>query len=183
MVSWASCWYGREADFSDLARTVLRHAFSASFRASETLGARYPHAQLGERLNGIQEVDGSIPFSSTSTSALVPGARTAFHLNPPPSSDSHSGLRQSLRPDCTVPYKRREAGRYMVESDSGPTPMPTRQPGASGENSITWFAQLAPQRVPGRRFSQGRSISRNRRDEKARTGRTVWIRLQRSKCF
>ena len=30
-------------------------------------------AQLGERLNGIQEVDGSIPFSST-TLDLLPGA-------------------------------------------------------------------------------------------------------------
>ena len=28
-------------------------------------------AQLGERLNGIQEVDGSIPFSSTITVALA----------------------------------------------------------------------------------------------------------------
>ncbi len=35
---------------------------SAAFAEARSRGAV---AQLGERLNGIQEVDGSIPFSST----------------------------------------------------------------------------------------------------------------------
>ena len=39
-----------------------------SFRTFPRCGAV---AQLGERLNGIQEVDGSIPFGSTNSSAVA----------------------------------------------------------------------------------------------------------------
>src|SRR5512141_3325498 len=47
-------------------------------------------AQLGERLNGIQEVDGSIPFSSTITVAVVrtgSGSATGARLGNPASTE------------------------------------------------------------------------------------------------
>ena len=45
-----------------------RHHTAATMRAANLRGAV---AQLGERLNGIQEVDGSIPFGSTNFPFLV----------------------------------------------------------------------------------------------------------------
>src|SRR4030095_4468334 len=61
-------------------------------------------AQLGERLNGIQEVDGSIPFSST----------IAFRLN------IHRGQLQDLTGDL------RPGG--LGRGDSNPPPRTNRQP-------------------------------------------------------
>ena len=37
-------------------------------------------AQLGERLNGIQEVEGSTPFVSTKRVRRIGGSKTALHL-------------------------------------------------------------------------------------------------------
>src|ERR1700720_4744600 len=45
-----------------LCRSALKTSRTACYSARPSRGAV---AQLGERLNGIQEVDGSIPFSST----------------------------------------------------------------------------------------------------------------------
>ena len=51
-------------------RLRLASAISALARAQKR-GLRGAVAQLGERLNGIQEVDGSIPFSSTKRTRVV----------------------------------------------------------------------------------------------------------------
>ncbi len=62
---------GEEADFATRARGVKQHAkvltsASAADKYSADLASGHGAvAQLGERLNGIQEADGSIPFSST----------------------------------------------------------------------------------------------------------------------
>jgi hypothetical protein len=55
----------------------VRSALKAPGRRAILRGPRGAVAQLGERLNGIQEVDGSIPFSSTNLAAFPPRAEEA----------------------------------------------------------------------------------------------------------
>ena len=51
--------------------TGLTNAAPAGSYLQTRKGTHGAVAQLGERLNGIQEADGSIPFSSTTTSLFV----------------------------------------------------------------------------------------------------------------
>ncbi len=101
-----------------LCRSALKTSRAACYSARPSRGAV---AQLGERLNGIQEVDGSIPFSSTITfRRRIPIRNTAGSNvdrrrgaggQSPPHKESATGVPPS-----------RKAGSGTVRSRSAPPP-------------------------------------------------------------
>ena len=64
-------------------------------------------AQLGERLNGIQEVDGSIPFSSTKNFLLEVVLTDPARIEPSTVGGSGGAVRPPLKNSPTDPSPER----------------------------------------------------------------------------
>ena len=95
--------------------------------------ARGAVAQLGERLNGIQEVDGSIPFGSTNKVNRLQGAVIAAHL-----SQQADSNQVGLSPRVPIPLVARYGDTRRATQLVKGVPFRSRVSSASLPRQTNW---------------------------------------------